>query len=267
MGVGAFFKSLVDEAKEAQAQRRALIEASRPLPPPRVEPECTKELWQRVDERWPPNMFPRIPAAVWRDHQSRYPDGDFSNLREDWPEQWERMLERWPKPPQSEDESRARAERFWHHHAGLLSRKSDNSHWMLLPKQDIIEFFWNGQKWILREYFAATGDHKKSYFDQKFVEFITWEPELLSDAMKRLRNNPESRAKMPLFVTKGYQDGVKIGLDTLNREARAKREAYWESMDNEKERLGNWYFANVFEANQQMAGGAVRREVAPSDEI
>lgn len=171
-------------------------------------------LWQQIDERFPPHLFPRIPEGVAR-HWWALPKGDLPlTLRDGDPENWLRIIRSYPRPPASEAERLAAERRFWASKVSVYLVVNMDGTIGLKPKQAIIEDWWPSAHLVFREFFAATGIHHESLYSHHWVSHVS--------------------SSLSLFDLAG----------------RASAQAYLEHFRSRevpahKERWGEWYFLHI----------------------
>lgn len=72
-------------------------------------------------------------------------------------ELWESMFRRYPRPPKTEAERLKREDEFWGRYATRFTKLSADGALALTPKPEMVLFFSTYEKWVVRDYFAATG--------------------------------------------------------------------------------------------------------------
>ena len=80
-----------------------------------------------------------------------------SLFREDRPDWWTQLLQLYPYAPSDDSERENREEAFWQRYAKHFTATNGQSRPVLQPKQNIIDYFCREEKWIFREFYAATG--------------------------------------------------------------------------------------------------------------
>ena len=117
----------------------------------------TAELSEKINRRFPPRHIFRVSAhasALMGVTEDRDP---IPALYENYANSWRLWLWKYPDPPQDDLEREHREEEFWKGFLGTFTKKNTLGQNALLPKHVIVDYFRVYEKWIFREYYAATG--------------------------------------------------------------------------------------------------------------
>lgn len=243
--------------KEVEAQRVRQIEEAEAAK--RAAAEKLNAMLPAINARWPEDRFHRTPRAVYlRARETEAPDANFANAREDLVDIWELMLRLYPTPPATDEERKAGEKLFWSRQAQRFSYTQDNGAIALAPKQEILDWWATYEKWVFREYYAATGVFHKSYFGNEFSEFFLWE---------KKKHTPLSYGHIPTqksalgSLNRGYRKGyanswnraMHENVEHENNRIERDRDAYFKSFDDHKQKWGEWYFFNVEKAFNEMS--------------
>jgi hypothetical protein len=191
-------------------------------------PAKVGELPPDIAARFPPNRIFYV-----TDRQRRNPliskEANYSYAREDvdW---WRTIMEAFPKPPTDSADSKKREMQLWsdYLHSYFLVGHGDGT-FSMKPRQDIIDKFRNEEKWIFRYYYAATGDIKKSIYED-FFRLLTRHDDLSGIRSMRLVATEQERIS-ELKQTRSELDSF----------ARNKIEPHME-------KWGEWFFSNIEDA-------------------
>lgn len=110
-------------------------------------------------------------------------------------DRWNAMLKMYPRPPHNHVEQDQREEAFWKRQARLFTITNSPSQSALRAKQDIVDYFQTYEKWIFRDFYAATGIVHKTIIEDSVRHILeleaahqmkTWgDPTSLSNNQKR----------------------------------------------------------------------------------
>ena len=110
-------------------------------------------------------------------------------------DRWNAMLKMHPNPPHNDVEQDQREEAFWKRQAEFFTVRDSAGQTALRPKQDIFNYFQTYEKWIFREFYAATGIINKTIIEDSVRHILeleaahrmmTWgEPTSVSNTEKR----------------------------------------------------------------------------------
>ena len=256
-------------AKEAQAE----AEAARAAAAEAERLENGKAVLARAAQRWPEHVFPRVPVEVLKIMQKECPGDNLANCREDMFDIWESMLNAYPTPPATDEARKVREAAFWREKADRFSDEGPDGRLYLKPKQHILDFFAVYEKWVFREYYAATGIVLKTYYGEEFIRHMLWQPARAE--WVKFGSIPNKTGNPMLGILAGYREGYEKSWNETNRanvardneRQRQEAEAYGRSADAHREKWGEWFFFNVeqtFHAIQQPASRTFSR---PSDEL
>ena len=200
--------------EEAEAQAKAL----------RLKHQ---ELLNRLKIRWPEDRFARTTQAARYRMEAELPGmKDAPSLREDLWDWWDMMLEQYPYPPENEDERKFGEDKFWQRYVDMFSKNSHDGFVSLEQKQNIMDFAWAYEKWVLREYYAATGIIKESFYGFKFNKYASWERTIYVK-VKNFGDLPlEVQSSLGLFMA--VSDVRRGVIDKYNK----RSEEYWEREQN-----------------------------------
>lgn len=146
-------KRLVDDRPENKAARAKETELKERFINNR---NAMADIMPLINKRFPSHQIFRVPDSV-RIVLDRRADKQLPVIDEDYPDRWQLMLDRYPDPPRTERERLEREEAFWKRYASFFSVEMDGAKPELKPKPYIIDYFKSWEKWIFRDYFAATG--------------------------------------------------------------------------------------------------------------
>jgi TPR repeat protein len=133
-------------------------------------------VWAAVHFRKKPVKDAPYPAVFTPELKARFPDYhiyfvpasaldlfDIAPTDENWIigenflETWNALLARYPTPPSDELERKQREEALWERHAALWTVNNSAGQPALKPKQSLLDWFRGYEKWVFREFYAATG--------------------------------------------------------------------------------------------------------------
>jgi hypothetical protein len=153
-------------------------------------------------------------------------DGDPA-YRENCDGWWSRMLKMWIQPPRDDAERAEREAKFWGIYATAFTVLNSARQPVLKPKQEILDFFRCWEKWIFRDFYAATGVIHKTIVEDWVRHFVNAKEALALD-----------RKKFP----DGYKaKEVEKALNAQERFIREIAPAHYE-------KWGEWFFSHVQQA-------------------
>jgi hypothetical protein len=82
---------------------------------------------------------------------------------------WIMLLNRYPEPPKNAVDQKNGEKNFWNHQTKKLTTETETGAPVLKTDDEIIRYFTFYERWILREYFAATG---VVVYDPHIKEFV-----------------------------------------------------------------------------------------------
>ena len=222
----------------AEAQRNAAAA---------VEQKRQQEIWKQAEERIPERWFPRHPPILVEDGWNPVLH------REDWWEWWEHVL-RWPAElPKTEIERQRREGEWWENQLANATIKDENGNDVLRDKQTIIEYWWQREKWLAREYYAATG----VVIDVLFTKQI----------LTNLKNSIEYNRKVKDERNSRTSAGPSVWVQALN-EASSRTEQFNSNVvPQHKEKWGNWFFFHIEQAHKKKYAEPERKFTKPSDDL
>jgi len=159
-------------------------------------------------------------------------DGDPA-YRENCDDWWSRMLKMYPEPPRDEAEREQREARFWRMYAQHFTVTDSTQKPVLTPKQDILDFFKYWEKWIFRDFYAATGVVHKSIVEETVRHVFDYED---ACAIKTVGSNTS------LSNTQKRQD--------TDKAADAEKNFVRVTLPAHMEKWGGWFFSRVQQAFQ-----------------
>jgi hypothetical protein len=127
--------------------------------------QAPSDLSAAVKARFPANRIYFVSDDVRRYLNISSTD-DVPAMRENYDEWWDRMLQMYPAPPRDDGEREQREAGFWDMYAEHFKITNASGRLSLRPKQDILDFFKSWEKWVFRDYFAATGVIRKTIVEE-----------------------------------------------------------------------------------------------------
>jgi TPR repeat protein len=222
-------------------------------------------VWAAIHFRKKPVKDAPYPAVFTPELKARFPDYhiyfvpasaldlfDIASPDENWIigenflEAWNALLARYPTPPSDELERKQREEALWERYAALWTVKNSAGQPALTPKQSLLDWFRGYEKWVFREFYAATGVVHETIVKEWVFH----------------------RAE----VVKAYKMGTGVGdTDAASRARHAieKAEDAEKRFDKETypahmEKWGEWFFFHIQEAFKRMAANANQNSESPT---
>ncbi len=205
----------------------------KPTPEIQIYP---KHFTDELKKRFPASKIYYVPERM-RALTNTDPEGGNPAYRENCDDWWSRMLRMYPQPPRDEAEREQREAGFWHMYAQHFSVVDSTQKPVLKPKQDILDFFKYWEKWIFRDFYAATGVVHKSIVEETVRHVFDYED---ARAMKTFGDNTS------LSNTQKRQETDKA-LD-------AEKRFVHETLPAHYEKWGGWFYFHVqqsFQAQHQ----------------
>jgi len=233
------------EARKQRAEAKILA-AKQEAERQRLQPERDR-LFALLDKRFPPDAVFRVPAKIT--HDGRLLPDDVAAvapfLREDYDQWWRRLIDLYPKPPQDDVEREQREEEFWQNWCNHFTITNAQGQPVLKPKQDVLDYFRSCEKWIFREYYAATG-----IVNQTIAKSLVEQMLELSAAIKNVgwykNKGINANSNNPYFGR--AEAKVEALEDAIARFARNDIPAHLE-------KWGGWFYFHIQEAfNRQHEG-------------
>jgi len=106
--------------------------------------------------RFPDYHIYFVPGSAFSDFGLN-PEEENWALSENLPDRWNAMLSMYPKPPADELERKQREEAFWQRYAAMWTVTNSTGQQVLSPKQNVLDGFKYSEKWVFRDFYAATG--------------------------------------------------------------------------------------------------------------
>jgi hypothetical protein len=141
-------------------------------------------------------------------------------------ELWENILALWPTPPSGDDDRNERESRFWEMYADKATLKSNGERVALAAKPDIVNYFQTYEKWIFREYYAATGTLHNSSVNDWYRIIAAW-------------HNADYYSNFAVHEKKQY--ALRVAETELEKFQAEVKPAHYE-------KWGAWFFLNIEEA-------------------
>ncbi len=253
--------------------------ALRPKPPSGMAAELDEfrtEAWSNINARFPWTKFPRISRNFAAYLTNRRPSAIEPIFEDDSIQTWAKILAKYPKPPLTDEDRKAREKQFW---SDLIQRHivhlSDGTAG-LTPKQQIIDYWWSFERWIFREYYAATGVFIDSFFTAEFLDAAAkrygspyfrelGRKEVLENRIAPRNLKRAAEKNLPSYAKDPAGTGiprVMAGyLDAMTQRAAQVFSSRLAGIEAHKERWGEWYFLNIVQAFQQAHGDPIKDDV------
>lgn len=181
---------------------------------------------KRIEERFQDRLFIMPPEA----YELKWHDGDRKWIDDkDWG-RWKRILEKFPKEPGTQKEALKNEDIFWRGWAKYYSEKDESGNVGLVSHARVIDDYKYNERWILREYFAATGNVIASTFED-YIRMLLEQ----SKAYKAVFWDPESR---PAQEARHKKERLDEELRQYN--LHGKKDHF--------ERWGHWFVSHVEDA-------------------
>ena len=199
-----------------------------PAPVQSPQSQQSSGQWAQINARFPPHVLFRVP-----DHPALAKLGDkFSEN----PTVWADMLKRYPHPPQTDEEAEEREADLWTLYANKFTAKSAAGKLGLKPRQEILDYFENNEKWVFRYYYAATGVVHKTIQEEAVRGMLDWEDTV--ERAKKIRNRTAA-----IEFAAPFKDKNNAEMTHLVQE---KMPAHFEKWGN------NWFLPNIREAFKKL---------------
>lgn len=178
----------------------------------------------RILARFPPDM-----TVLLSDEALSHP-AFARHLAEPWAredvELWENILAHWPAPPGDDNDRKERENRFWEIYADKSTLNRDDGRVALAAKPDITNYFRTYEKWVFREYYAATGTLHKSSVNDWYRIMLAW-------------HNADYYSNFATHEKKQY--ALRVAETELEKFQAEVKPAHYE-------KWGEWFFLNIEEA-------------------
>jgi hypothetical protein len=184
---------------------------------------------KELKQRFPSNVIYFVPEKVRNASKMDQINGPPA-FRENCTEWWERIMQTYPFPPRDENERAKREATFWNTYVQHFTSQNSGAP-ALRPRQNIIDYFRSWEKWIFREYYAATGIVKETITEKLVEHFVDIER---AKALKTIGGNDSvsSREK--------HQELDRAN-ETMKQFVRTALPAHYE-------KWGNWFYFNIQQA-------------------
>ena len=140
-----------------------------------------KHFTVELKKRFPCNKIYFVPESICELLKISPEDGNAA-YRENCNDWWTRMLKMYPEPPHDETEKEEREASFWRMYAGHFTVLDAAQQPALKPKQEILDFFQYWEKWVFRDFYAATGVVHKTIIEELVRHKLDAENTLALDA-------------------------------------------------------------------------------------
>ena len=147
-----------------------------------------KALLPQINARFPEYDIYRVPERV-RSFLGLSPSNPHLTFDEHAVEVWKHLLETYPAPPQSDAERQQREADFWNLYAGFFTTTDAAGKPSLKPKQEILNYFSALEKWIFREFYAATGVVNKTIVEESVRLFVEQRDAYISEVAAQNRKS------------------------------------------------------------------------------
>lgn len=200
-------------------------------------------LLARIDARFPPALIFRFPEEVAIYFDTRDPKTKRAKtasetiplLGENHAGLWEAMLRRYPNPPKTEDERQQREDEFWRRYAKRFTKTSADGGPALAPKPDLLIFFSAYEKWVFRDYFAATGTVIKTITEAMSDAILE---SMRADRMTIYSDDPQREAEKRRLVEKAREEETRVN----------------EKVETHMKNWGGWFALNIETAFKKKHG-------------
>jgi hypothetical protein len=108
---------------------------------------------------------------------------------------WNHLLATYPAPPRSEAEREQREADFWNLYAGFFTTTDAKGKPSLKPKQEILDYFSALEKWIFREFYAATGVVNKTIVEESVRLFVEQRDAYISEIEHKIEKANDARER------------------------------------------------------------------------
>ena len=201
-------------------------------PAPRAESEYemgdrkTRNLMPLIKARFDPRIF--IVSENLRKELGVGRHNPNSHYDENLPERWTRMLDMYPGAPQSDAEREVREQQFWERYTNQMWKVNSERRPVLLPKQDIMDVFIRMEKWVFRDYYAATGIVHKTIVE-----------DMARHALKR---------RQAYALSGGGDEGRRKRERDIETATDAEERFWREALPAHHEKWGEWFYFNILES-------------------
>jgi hypothetical protein len=205
-----------------------------------------EDLERVIAARFPPSDIFRVPRGVLR----YLSDSDIENmgagLREDDYAWWKWVIDKYPSSPKNVPEREAREEDFWEGHCHTFTMTDPNQRSVLKPRQEIDRHFMAYEKWIFREYFAATGSLPEKTIMEKIVNNIL-------DSARAHAMNMSGSPSSPKNAKRNQE---------IEKAENIKKQLEHDIIPAHYKKWSEWYFFYIKQAFNKRYG--VRADLGPS---
>jgi len=192
-------------------------------------------LLARIEERFPPRKLffvsDKLRSILNMGTNQRNPA-----IFEDYDDWWVNMLERYPEPPRNMAESKEREQAFWTRYADNYTTKSTDGQPSLKPQQYIMDDFRTWEKWIFRDYYAATGTINKTIIEE--ISRLTFEENEALEYSKFYTDKNSTSTNPHRMKAR----------DKFEQASKATRQFLDDTMPAHYDKWGKWFFFHVEEA-------------------
>jgi hypothetical protein len=153
-----------------------------------------KALLPRINARFPEYDIYRVPEKL-RGVLGLSPSNPHLTLDEHAVGVWNHLLATYPAPPRSEAEREQREADFWNLYAGFFTTTDAKGKPSLKPKQEILDYFSALEKWIFREFYAATGVVHKTIVEEIVRHYVEQRRAYISEDTHKIEKANDARER------------------------------------------------------------------------